>query len=126
MVFEISRVLHKGALQALAISAGGGEDLSPLVVVAIKGLEYGCLGLGVGWVCQRRWGGALAHLAVGLSVGMGFGGSEIAYATGGTFQLSTADFLSDAVYEVLFPADCSMVLFAAKTLGKRAASHGGT
>ena len=126
MAFEISRVLHKGALQALAISAGGGEDLSPLVVALIKGLEYGCLGLGVVWVSQRRWGGALAHLAVGLSVGLGFGGSEIAYATGGTFQLSTADFLSEAVDEILFPVGCSMVLFAAKTLGKRAASHGGT
>jgi hypothetical protein len=126
IAFAISRALHKGALQALEINAGGGEDLSPLLVVAIKGLEYGCLGLGVGWVSQRRWGGALAHLAVGLLVGLGFGGSEIAYATGGTFQLSTAAFLSDAVYEVLFPVGCSMVLFAATTLGKRAASHGGT
>jgi hypothetical protein len=126
LAFAISRALHKGALQALEINAGGGEDLSPLLVVAIKGLEYGCLGLGVGWVSQRRWGGALAHLAVGLLVGLGFGGSEIAYATGGTFQLSTAAFLSDAVYEVLFPVGCSMVLFAATTLGKRAASHGGT
>jgi hypothetical protein len=126
IAFEISRVLHKGALEALAISAGGGEDLSPLVVAGIKGLEYGCLGLGIGWVSQRRWGGALAHLAVGLSVGLGFGGSEIAYATGGTFQLPTADFLSEVVNEVLFPAGCSMVLFAAKALGKRAAPHGGS
>ena len=126
LAFAISRALHKGALQALEINAGGGEDLSPLVVVAIKGLEYGCLGLGVAWVSQRRWGGALAHLGVGLLVGLVFGGSDIAYATGGTFQESTADFLSDAVYEVLFPAGCAMVLFAATTLDKRAASHGGT
>jgi hypothetical protein len=125
LAFGISRVLHKGALQALAVSAGGADDLSPLLVVAIKGLEYGCLGLGVGWVSQRRWGGALAHLGVGLLVGLGFGGSEIAYATGGIFQLPTADFLSEAVDEILFPVGCSMVLFAAKTLGKRAASHGG-
>jgi len=125
LAFAISRALHKGALQALEIDASGAEDLSPLLVVAIKGLEYGCLGLGVGWVSQRRWGGALAHLAVGLLVGLVFGGSEIAYATGGTFQLSTADFLSDAVYELLFPAGCAMVLFAATTLGKRVASHGG-
>jgi hypothetical protein len=124
IAFKISRVLHKGALEALAVSGGGAEDLSPLLVVAIKGLEYGCLGLGVGWVSQRRWGGALAHLAVGLLVGLGFGGSEIAYATGGTFQLSSADLLSEAVDEILFPAGCSMVLFAATTLGKRAASHG--
>jgi hypothetical protein len=126
IAFEISRVLHKGALEALAASGGGGDDLSPLLVAVIKGLEYGTLGLGVGWVSQRQWGGALAHLAVGLSVGLGFGGSEIAYATGGTFQLPTADFLSEVVNEVLFPAGCSMVLFAARALGKRAAPHGGS
>jgi hypothetical protein len=126
IAFGISRAVHKAAVQALEIDTSGAEDLSPLVVVAIKGLEYGCLGLAVGWVSQRRWGGALAHLGVGLLIGLGFGGSDIAYATGGTFQESTADFLSDAVYEVLFPAGCAMVLFAATTLGKRAASHGGT
>jgi hypothetical protein len=124
VAFKISRVLHKGTLQALAVSAGGVGDLSPFLVVVIKGLEYGCLGLGVGWVSQRRWGGALAHLGVGLLVGLGFGGSEIAYAMGGTFQLSSADFLSEAVDEILFPVGCSMVLFAATALGKRAASRG--
>ena len=116
LAFKISRVLHKSALQALVVS--------PLLLVVIKGLEYGCLGLGVGWVSQRRWGGALAHLGVGLLVGLAFGGSEIAYATGGTFQLSSADFLREAVDEILFPVGCSMVLFAATALGKRAASHG--
>jgi hypothetical protein len=126
IAFGISRAVHKAAVQALEIDTSGAEDLSPLVVVAIKGLEYGCLGLAVGWVSQRPWGGALAHLGVGLLIGLVFGGSEIAYATGGTFQLSTANFLSAAVYEVLFPVGCAMVLFAATTLGKRAASHGGT
>jgi hypothetical protein len=32
IAFEISRVLHKGALEALAASGGGGDDLSPLLV----------------------------------------------------------------------------------------------
>jgi hypothetical protein len=125
IAFGISRAVHKAAVQALEIDTSGAEDLSPLVVVAIKGLEYGCLGLAVGWVSQRPWGGALAHLGVGLLIGLVFGGSEIAYATGGTFQLSTANFLSAAVYEVLFPVGCAMVLFAATTLGKRVESHGG-
>lgn len=124
LAFKISRVLHKSALQALVVSAGGAGDLTPLLLVVIKGLEYGCLGLGVGWVSQRRWGGALAHLGVGLLVGLAFGGSEVAYATGGTFQLSSANFLREAVDEILFPVGCSMVLFAATALGKRAASHG--
>jgi len=100
------------------------EIILGLVMVAvIKGLEYGCLGLGIGWVSQRRWGGALAHLAVGLLVGLVFGGSEIAYATGGTFQLSAAELLSEGINEVLFPVGCSMVLFSATTLGKSVARH---
>lgn len=122
LAFEASRVLHKGVLEALAITGGGGDDRSPLLVAVIKGLEYGCLGLGIGWVSQRRWGGAAAHLAVGLLVGVVFGGSEIAYATGGTFQLPAADFLSEGVNEILFPAGCSLVLFAATALGKKATS----
>src|SRR5687767_2430010 len=51
--FEISRVIHKGAIQALAISGSAGEDLSPFLLALIKGLEYGCLGLALGWVSQR-------------------------------------------------------------------------
>ena len=123
LAFETSRALHKSVLEALAVTGGGGDDLSPVLVAVIKGLEYGCLGLGIGWVSQRRWGGALAQLAVGLLVGLVFGGSEIAYATGGTFQLSAADLLSEGINEVLFPVGCSMVLFSATTLGKRVARH---
>ena len=93
------------------------------MVAVIKGLEYGCLGLGIGWVSQRRWGGALAHLAVGLLVGLVFVGSEIAYATGGTFQLSAAELLSEGINEILFPVGCAMVLFSATTLGQRAARY---
>jgi hypothetical protein len=55
LAFEASPVLHKGTLEALALSGGGG-DVSPLLIAAIKGLEYGCLGSLIGWVGQRRWG----------------------------------------------------------------------
>jgi hypothetical protein len=123
LAFEISRVLHKGVLNALEVAGGGGDDLSPLFVALIRGLEYGCLGLGIGWVSRRSWGGAMAHLAVGLLVGLVFGSIEIAYATGGTYQLSSADFLGAAINEILFPAGCSMVLFGATALGERVAPN---
>jgi hypothetical protein len=47
-------VFHKGTLEALAVSGSGGEELYPLLVAVIKGLEYGCLGLGIGWVSQAE------------------------------------------------------------------------
>jgi hypothetical protein len=123
LAFEISRVFHKGALEALALTGGGGGDLSPVLVAVIKGLEYGCLGLGVGWVSQRRWGGAAAHVAIGLLVGLTFGGAELALAAGATPPPPAADLFVEGVNEVLFPVGCSVVLFSAGALGKKTASR---
>jgi len=108
LAFEASRVLHKGTLEALEITGTGGDDLSPLLVAAIKGIESGCLGLLVGWVSQHRWGGAAAHAAVGLLVvltfGVTFGGTEIALAAGATPQPAAADLFTESINEVLFPS----------------------
>jgi hypothetical protein len=124
LAFEASRVLHKGTLEALAVAgSGGGGEVSPLLVAVIKGLEYGCLGLGVGWVSQRPWGGALAHVAVGLLVGVVFGGAEIALAAGATPPPSTTDLFSEGLNEILFPVGCALVLFSATVLGKKVATH---
>jgi hypothetical protein len=122
LAFEASRVVHKGTLEALAITGGGG-NLSPVLVAGIKGIEYGCLGLGVGWVSQRRWGGAAAHVAVGLLVGLTFGSVELALAAGATPPPPTSDLFVDGVNEVLFPVGCSLVLFSAGVLGKKTADR---
>jgi hypothetical protein len=122
LAFEASRVVHKGTLEALAITGGGG-NLSPVLVAGIKGIEYGCLGLGVGWVSQRRWGGAAAHVAVGLLVGLTFGSVELALVAGATPPPPTSDLFVDGVNEVLFPVGCSLVLFSAGVLGKKTADR---
>jgi hypothetical protein len=114
---EISRVVHKGAIQALAISGSAGDDLSPFLLALIKGLEYGCLGLALGWVSQRSWGGAVAHMAVGFVVGAIFGGTVIALLAASGPEVSATILLSRGVTEVLFPVGCSLVLFSAEALG---------
>ena len=118
--FEVSRALHKGTLEAIATTGGGGgEVLSPVLVGVIKGVEYGCLGLLVGWVSQRPWGGAAAHVAVGLLVGLVFGGTIVALTMGSTPPPTAADALSLGANEVIFPIGCSLVLFSAGALGER-------
>ena len=117
--FEVSRALHKGTLEAMATTGGGGEALSPVLVGVIKGVEYGCLGLAIAWVGQRPWGGAAAHVAVGLLVGLVFGGTIVALTMGSTPPPPAADALSVGVNEVIFPIGCSLVLFSAGALGKR-------
>ena len=123
LAFEASRVFHKGTLEALAVSVPGGEGLSPVLIAVVKGLEYGCLGLLVGWVSQRPWGGAAAHAAAGLLVGLTFGSVEIALASTVAPLPPLADLLVEGINEVLFPVGCALVLFSANVLGKRAANR---
>jgi hypothetical protein len=122
MAFEVSRMFHKGTLEALAAS-GGGDDLSPLLVALIKGLEYGCLGLALAWLGRRSWGGALAHMAAGLMVGMIFGGLILWLLLGSSPQPPPAEIFSRGMNEVLFPIGCSMVLYSAGAVGERMAAR---
>jgi hypothetical protein len=125
LAFEASRVMHKGTLEALAatgeIASGG---VSTFLVALIKGLEYGCLGMVIGWVGNRPWGGAVAHAAVGLAIGLVFGGIILGIAlVSAPEPLTTADLVSRGVNEILFPVGCSLVLFSAAALGKKAAER---
>ena len=119
IAFEISRVVHKGTLEALEISGGGSVEASPILVALIKGFEYGCLGLAVGWLGRRPWGGAVAHAAAGLAVGMVFGGWILALTISSGVQMSEANLVSRAVNEVIFPLGCSLVLYASVNMGER-------
>ena len=123
LAFEASRVFHKGTLEALAVSVPGGEAVSPVLIAVVKGIEYGCLGLGVGWVSQRPWGGAAAHVAVGLLVGLVFGSVEIALASTVAPLPPLPDLLVEGINDVLFPVGCALVLFSADARGKRAVNR---
>jgi hypothetical protein len=122
--FEVSRVLHKGTLEALSVEGIFAAGPSPLLLALIKGVQYGCLGLVIAWIGRRAWGGILAHAATGLVVGMLFGGAILGLEYGSAAaSLTAATLLPDAVNEIVFPVGCSLVLFSLKFVGEKMAQR---
>ena len=123
VAFTVSRSLHQGAVK-LSRSPGRWPTLLPLLLLAVlKAVEYACLGVAIGWIGRRAWGGLSAHVATGLLLGLVFGGTIVAL----TYQMSpeplaTAALVSRGANEILFPVGCSLVLFAATAMGKRTES----
>jgi hypothetical protein len=121
VAFSAARSLHEGTKKTLDI-AGSASAVSFLILplALLKGVEYGCLGLAIGWVGRRTWG-VVAHMAVGLVVGLLFWGLILALTYWGSpSPPSTVELISLGLNEVLFPVGCSLVLFSAEALGKRA------
>jgi hypothetical protein len=120
LAFEVSHVLHQGATQALAVTATESVgDVSLVLLALIKGIEYRCLGLVVGWIGTRPSRGLTAHVATRLTVGAVFCGAILGLMCRTTpGSVLSLQFLSRGVNEVLFPVGCSLVPFSAETLGK--------
>ncbi len=118
--FEVSRVVHKGTLEALAVS-GDVTSPPPLLIAGIKGLEYACLGIAVAWLGTRSWGGVVAHAGLGLLIGIVFGGALVTTTLVFVPDPATSALVSQGLNELLFPVGCSLVLFSAGALGKKVA-----
>ena len=122
IAFHLSRALQQGVAKTVEeVAAGVSFGSQPLLILALlKAVEYGCLGVTIGWIGGRPWGGALAHAAVGLGVGILFGGAIVSFTYYTAPEpLTTADLFSRSINEVLFPVGCSLVLYTATALGKR-------
>jgi hypothetical protein len=122
LAFHVSRTLQQGVAKTLEVaSAGTSVGSYTLILLALlKGVEYACLGLAIGWIGRRSWGGALAHLAVGLAVGIIFGGAILSFTYWTAPEpLAAADLFSRGANEILFPVGCSLVLYSATVLGER-------
>jgi hypothetical protein len=120
--FHVSRALQQGVAKTIEeVAAGVSVESQPLLILALlKAVEYGCLGVTIGWVGGRTWGGALAHAAAGLAVGILFGSAIVSFMYWTAPEpLTTAELFSRSINEVLFPVGCSLVLYTATALGKR-------
>ena len=114
------------ALQATAFGAGAVAQSTyapaapagppALAIAGLRGMEYLSLALAVGWLVRRPRAGPHHHAAVGLAAGAVFGTGLLALtaaATGG--QLLSPDAMPAwAINELLFPAGCALILYAAR------------
>jgi hypothetical protein len=84
-------------------------------LAVLKALEYGVLGFVLASLARRRDLGAAAHAGIGLATGAAFGTATL-------FVLPPAPLAAQVargVNELLFPAGCALVLFAARALRRR-------
>lgn len=120
IAFNISKVLHKSASQALSIAGpavAGGP--SPFLLAFLKGLEYAVLGFVVGQLGKKA-AGLRDHVIAGFIIALVFGGTIVyLMATMATKPLPLAGIVSRSVNELLFPIGCSIVLFTAQRLGEK-------
>ena len=122
IAFHLSRALQQGVAKTLEVAASGASVGSQTLILLalLKALEYGCLGVAINWIGRRPWGGALAHAAVGLAVGIVFGGAIVSYTYWTAPEpLAVAGLFSRGMNEILFPVGCSLVLYSATALGER-------
>ena len=123
LAFHVSRTLQQGVAKTLEVAAAGAPvgSYTLILLALLKAVGYGCLGAAIGWIGRRPWGGALAHAAVGLAVGILFGGAIVSFTYWTAPEpLAIADLFARGVNEILFPVGCSLVLYSATALGERA------
>lgn len=117
--FAVARGLHKGAAQALGLVAVAAPAPSPALLAGIKGFEYALLGLAIGWIARKSWGGLGAHAASGAVAGLLFGVPILVLTLQAQPGLAFSAVAARAVNELIFPVGCALVLYASDTLGKR-------
>jgi hypothetical protein len=122
LAFTAAKALHKSAEKALELtSAAAPPGPTPLQFVILRAVEYACLGIILGWVSRKTWGTLRTHAAIGLAMGLMFGGMVILLTLNNAKTSPTAYQLgARAVNEIIFPIGCSMVIYAANVLGRRA------
>jgi hypothetical protein len=112
LAFVLARATRPGSTGLLHALEGGLP--SPVVLGAIKGIEYCCLGISLGVIGRRPGTGAATYLATGLSVGLVFGIANFVVASAASpSPIGLPSLLTWFVNEVFFPSGCALVVWVA-------------
>jgi hypothetical protein len=112
LAFLTATAMHKGAMHALSLAPSAGAGVSLVLIAAIKGVEYGSLGMILHWVAKKPWGGVKAYLATGLAVGIVFGSMIIALTINAAPKFpALSSFMPRAANEFLFPMGCAFAIY---------------
>lgn len=118
--FLAARSLHKAVGAALGV-AGAAAGVSPLLIGALKAVQYGLFGALLGWFSQQAWGRLPAHLIAGIAFGVTFGLTMVLMMEVGALEPTPpVGLVSRGLNELIFPVGCAAVVYAGSVLGKRA------
>jgi hypothetical protein len=118
LAFTVARSLHKSATQALSMAAPAAPTSpSPVLMASLKAAEYAFLGIAIAVLAKKGMSKLGNHVVVGLAAGLVFGGTIVGIRCAGGATLGGVAAL--ALNELMFPIGCSVVLFAARALGRR-------
>jgi len=120
VAFQGARIVHKSVAEAMALSAAAAPGPSPLLLGALKGIEYGALGAFLSWLRRQPRRSASDYVFGGLACGVVFAGTVAALVIGASPAIPTVAALVPRVAnELLHPIGCALVIYASERLPER-------
>jgi hypothetical protein len=110
IAFLLAKVIQKGmAVLTEGAQPGALIESNLWLEAGLRALEYAVLAAALAWLVRQPWAGALAHIAIGLVIGLLFGALIAAF-------LPPDSLLGWVAEEAVFPAGCSLIVFVSETL----------
>jgi len=117
VAFQGARIVHKSVAEAMTLSAAAASGPSPLLLGALKGIEYGALGAFLAWLRRQPRRSASDYVFGGLACGVVFAGTVAALVIGTSPAIpAVAALVPRVANELLHPIGCALVVFAATEL----------
>jgi hypothetical protein len=110
VAFLLAKVINKSMLVLMDGATSGAFITDALLLEAgLRAVEYAVLAAVLAWLGRQPWAGALAHLGLGLAVGILFGPLIALF-------LTPDSLLGWMLEELVFPTGCALIIFASETL----------